>query len=71
MNIDFVKTAERVAVLNLAEVGRQCGVSRETVVKVAKGLYPCMHTENARKVIDKLREYGVLVEYPDDLDKAA
>jgi len=62
MIIDFVKTAEKSKVLNLAEIGRQCGVSRQTVVEVSKGIYRCMHTDNARLILDKLREYGVLVE---------
>lgn len=71
MNIDFVKTTERAKVLNLAEVGRRCGVSRQTVVEVTKGVYRSMHTATSRRILDKLREHGALVEYPDDVDKAA
>lgn len=72
MNIDFVRTAEKAKILNLSEVGRKCDVSRQTVVEVIKGVYPSMHTDRARKVIDMLREFGVLVEVPaSDVDLAA
>lgn len=70
MIIDFVKTSEKAKVLNLSEVARQCDVSRQMVVEVSRGVYPCMHTALAKKVLDKLRELGVLVEQ-EDVDKAA
>ncbi|MDO8970649.1 MAG: hypothetical protein Q7U74_08175 [Saprospiraceae bacterium] len=70
MKIDFKKTAERIRVLNLSEVARQLHVSKQLVWRVATGGYWAPGSVKSEMVLAKLRELGMLVEVPDDVDLA-
>ena len=72
MQINHTATIERCKVINAAEVGRQCGVTRVMVHQIIRGIYPYMTGEGALRVLEKLRSMGMLVEEEDSkVDRAA
>jgi uncharacterized protein (DUF2342 family) len=60
--IDHEKTIERCRLLNNSELARQLQVTPSLVQMVIHGTYPAMHSDNAQKILNKLRELGMLVE---------
>lgn len=66
MQINHIETTKRCQVLNKKALGRELGCSDVLVKQVIEGTYQFMHAELARKVIDRVRELGLLVEDDDE-----
>jgi hypothetical protein len=68
MNIDFIKTQERCKLLNYAALAREIGLTRQAVQMICAGKYKRMQSPNAKAVLGKLRDMGLLVECESDHD---
>lgn len=66
--IDFVQTTENCRYLRRVAVAHDCGVTPPVVTAVMKGKYKSMEGPSAVRVLNKLRELGLLAEVPDDAD---
>jgi len=66
MNIDFERTIERCKLINFAQLGREIGITRQAVQMIASGKYLRMQSPNAKAVLGRLKDMGLLVECEDD-----
>jgi len=66
--IDFVKTTENCRYLKRSALASDLGVTPPLVTAVLKGKYKTMRSPSAVRVIDKLRDLGLLAEVTDDAD---
>lgn len=66
--IDFVQTTQNCRYLRRVAVAEDCDVKPPVVTAVMKGKYKTMGSPSAVRVLNKLRELGLLAEVPDDAD---
>lgn len=64
--IDLSATAELIRALRPGSIAAHCGVTVSLVSQVLNNKYPRMDAPKAQRVLDRLRELGVLVETSED-----